>query len=338
MALNVSGGAFGDQPDGWWCSALRDHTNWTPSIATQCANGRLLDSPGAIRAGVPLGSDIVAYKNTSMYLGRYQGGQLIWTWTRVPGDVGCSGPESVVVVDTRHFFVGPSDFFVFDGTVPRSIGAPVREWFFANLHATYRDRVVGVADLPRDLVYWYYPSTASTSGALDSVLIYNFRKDRWGKQALSIDAALQYSSGQVTWDGLGALYSTYDDLPNIAYDSTFWLADSTIPGVFQGTTLYSVNGAPGASWFRTGDFGDMTDYSYLSRVTPRYRTKPATGTAMNFYRDDLGTSPTQDATTVMSRGRFDFRRDARWHSVRVDHVAAAVVNGIDVDIEASSEE
>jgi hypothetical protein len=74
MALNVNGGAFGDQPDGWWCSALRDHTNWTPSIATQCANGRLLDSPGAIRAGVPLGSDIVAYKNTSMYLGRYQGG------------------------------------------------------------------------------------------------------------------------------------------------------------------------------------------------------------------------------------------------------------------------
>jgi hypothetical protein len=222
--------------------------------------------------------------------------------------------------------------------VPRSIGAPVREWFFANLNATYRDRIVGVADLPRDLVYWYYPSVASTTGALDSVLIYNFRKDRWGKQALSIDAALQYSSGQITWDGLGSLYATYDDLPSIAYDSTFWLADSTIPGVFQGTTLYSVNGAPGASWFQTGDFGDMTDYSYLSRVTPRYRTKPATGTATNFYRDDLGTTRTQDVTAAMSRGRFDFRRDSRWHSIRVDHVAAAVVNGIDVAIEPSSQE
>lgn len=167
-----------------------------------------------------------------MYLGRYIGPPLVWQWTRVPGDVGCSGPESVVVVDTRHFFVGPSDFFTYDGTVPRSIGAPVREWFFANLNQTYRDRIVGVADLPRDLVYWYYPSTASTTGALDSVLIYNFRTDRWGKQALSVDAVLQYSSGQVTYDGLGALYSTYDSLPSIAYDSTFWLVDSTIPGVF----------------------------------------------------------------------------------------------------------
>ncbi|MFD0738234.1 hypothetical protein ACFQZQ_02880 [Lysobacter koreensis] len=34
MALNVSGGAFGDQPDGWWCSAIRDHTSWTPAAAT----------------------------------------------------------------------------------------------------------------------------------------------------------------------------------------------------------------------------------------------------------------------------------------------------------------
>lgn len=34
MALDVSGGAFGDNPDGWWCSALRDHTNWTASAAS----------------------------------------------------------------------------------------------------------------------------------------------------------------------------------------------------------------------------------------------------------------------------------------------------------------
>lgn len=40
----------------------------------------------------------------------------------------------------------------------------------------------------------------------------------------------------------------------------------------------------------------------------------------------------------MERGRFDFRRDARWHSVRIDHVAAAVVNGIDVSVNVSSGE
>ena len=74
MALNINGMTLGDAPDAWGCSAIRDHTNWTPSVTTQCAAGRLLDSPGAIRAGAALGSDVVAYKATSMYLGRYVGG------------------------------------------------------------------------------------------------------------------------------------------------------------------------------------------------------------------------------------------------------------------------
>lgn len=100
VALNINGMSLGDAPDAWGCSAIRDHTNWTPSVSTQCAAGRLLDSPGAIRAGAALGSDVVAYKNTSMYLGRYVGPPLIWAWQRIPGDIGCSGAESVVVVGT----------------------------------------------------------------------------------------------------------------------------------------------------------------------------------------------------------------------------------------------
>src|SRR3546814_8413616 len=71
-----------------------------------------------------------------MYLGRYVGPPLVWAWQRVPGDIGCSGPESVAMVDTQHFFVGPSDFYTFDGTVPRPIGGPVREWFRSEEHTS----------------------------------------------------------------------------------------------------------------------------------------------------------------------------------------------------------
>lgn len=142
IALNINGMGIGDSPDGWGCSGIRDQTIWIPSVSTQCAAGRLLDSPGAIKAGAALGSDVVAYKNTSMYVGRYVGPPVIWSWTRVAGDIGCSGPESVVVIGTKHFFIGPADIYVFDGTVPRPIGGatfnssatPVREWFFANLN------------------------------------------------------------------------------------------------------------------------------------------------------------------------------------------------------------
>lgn len=337
MALNYDNGS--DVPDGWYCSGLMDHTIWTPAVATQCANGRLVETPGAIVGGAALGSQAVAYKATSMFLGTYQGGGAIWTWQRVPGDIGCASQEAIVSVQTLHFFIGPSDFYSFDGTVPRSIGAPVREWFFADLNRTYQDKIIGVADPARDLVYWYYPSTASASGACDSVLIYNYRKDQWGRADASIEAAVEYSYGQTTYDGLGGSYSTYEDLPDISYDSPFWLADSTVPAIFDTAhTLQSLTGDPGASYWVTGAIGDQTEYTFVSRVSPRWRYTPTAGSMLNYYRDSLSDTPTGDAVALMSRNRFDCLRDARYHSFRFEFTSRVAMDGLDIAAEQSSRE
>jgi hypothetical protein len=338
MAFDTNDATYGDRPDGWWCSGLRDQTLWTPSAATQAANGRLLDTPGRITAGAALGLDVVAYKASSMYLGRYAGPPLIWSWQRIPGEIGCSGAESVVAVDSRHYFVGPNDFYVFDGTVPQPLNAPLREWFFGRLNQTYRANIVGAVDVPRALIYWHYPSVDSPSGALDSVLIYNYRTGQWGKEAMSASVPVLYTSGAITYDSLGTSYATYDALPTMSYDSPFWAADQTVPAVFQGATLYSLTGAPGASWLQTGDFGDPTGYTFLKRVTPRYRITPAAGSATNFYRGTLGEDATTDATVALARSRFDFRRSAHWHSVRMDHTGAVALDGLDVDIGGVSRE
>lgn len=338
LAFNINGMTLGDQPDGWGCSALRNQTDWTPAAATQCVAGRLLDSPGPIRAAAALGGDVVAYKPTSMYLGRYVGPPLVWQWTRVPGDIGCSGSESVVTVGTRHFFVGPDDIYLFDGTVPKPIGAPIREWFFANLSNTNRDKIIGAADLARDLVYWYYPSVNSSNGEIDSCLVYNIKRDRWGKWSVPVQAVVQYSSGQITYDTIGTMFATYDELPNIAYDSPFWISDQTIPGVFIGNTLYSLTGTPGESFALTGDYGDLTDYTFLRRVTPRYLVNPAAATCTNFYRLNVGDAPVPDQTAPLSRGRFDFRRSCRWHRVRIQQTGACTLNGIDIDLQSSGRE
>lgn len=34
MALDTVDGVYGDRPDGWWSSGIRDQTQWTPSLAT----------------------------------------------------------------------------------------------------------------------------------------------------------------------------------------------------------------------------------------------------------------------------------------------------------------
>lgn len=338
MALDTNDGVFGDRPDGWWCSGLRDHTTWTPSAATQAANGRLIDSPGSIRAGAALGNDVVAYKPTSLYLGRYVGPPVIWSWQRIPGDIGCSGAESLVVVDSRHYFVGPNDFFVFDGTVPTPLEAPLREWFFGDLNLPFRDKIYGAVDVPRGLIYWHYPSIRSSTGALDSLVVYNYRTNQWGKQALAIDVPLTYFSAQITYDSLGTLYATYDSLPAVSYDSTFWLTSQTLPAVFQSSVLFSLTGTPGTWSLTTGDYGDMVLWTYADRISPRWRRTPTTATLTNFYRETLGDSRTTDATATMSRKRFDLRRSARWHSAKMDGSGSMTLDGLDVNIKRSTKE
>lgn len=76
----------------------------------------------------------------------------------------------------------------------------------------------------------------------------------------------------------------------------------------------------------------MTDFSFIDRITPRYRTQPATATGTNFYRESLGVARVQDASIPLNRGRFDMRRSARWHSLRIDQAGAATINGLDVSL------
>ena len=338
MALNTTDATYGDRPDGWWCSGLRDQPIWTPALSTQSANGRLIDSPGSIRAGAALGDDVVAYKATSMYVGRYVGPPLIWQWLRVPGDIGCASKRAVVVVDTSHYFLGPNDFYVFDGTFPKPLDAPLREWFFADMNAQYAQNIIGTVDLPRSHIYWYYPSVDSTTGALDSQLIYNFRTNTWGKRRLSAATPVLYVSGAVSYDNLSSKYATYNDMPDIAYDSPFWLTDQTLPAVFQGATLFSITGEPGESFLKTARFGDMSAWTYLKRVSPRYLAGPSKATAINYYSRTLGSTETQDQTITSSRDRFDFRRSSRWHSVAMYFVGRVGLNGLDVDMPRSTPE
>lgn len=338
MALNTNDGTYGDRPDAWWCSGIYDHTVWTPAAATQCATGRLVDTPGALTAGRALGNDFVAYKAGSMYLGRYVGSPTIWDWQRIPTEAGCSNQEAVVSVNNAHYFIGPNDIFVYDGTAVRSIGLGISRWFFTTLNASNRANIRGIADASRDLVYWYFPTTSS--GALDTCIVYNYRSDKWGKVSGNIEVPLEYTSGQLTWDNIGTLGSTYDDLPQVSFDSGFWLADTTVPAVIDTThTLKSLTAAPTSAYFVTGDVGDLSSFGYLSRAQPRFRVVPTSATCTNYYSDDADSVVTQDATIAMStRNRFDMRRSAHFHRVRIDTVGQCSLTAIEFTIEGASPE
>ena len=335
FAFNTSDATYGARPDAWWCSGIYDHTVWTPAIATQCATGRLLDSPGEIRAARALGADMVAYKERSMYIGRYQGPPVVWAWQLVPGEIGATNQECVVSIGTAHVFIGWDNFYIFDGTRPQAIGDSVKTWFFRDLNANYRYRILGQHDPVNGLVYWYYPSNSSQSGTIDSCIVYNYRRNQWGRANRAVEAAVEYATAQVTYDTLGNLYSTYDSLPVIPYDSPFWLASSPVPAIVDTThTVLQMTGAGENSSLTTGDFGDDWQYSTLRGVKLRCSQDPATGACTTFHHPSVGAALETGVSSTLNDGKFDVLRSARWHRIRMDFTGSVEVVGFDPELVA----
>ena len=318
MLAGTNEGTYGDSADRWWCSALYDHTSWTPSISTQATTGRLVDSPGDIRAMRRLGNDIVAYKERSISIGRYVGAPAVWAWTQIPGEIGAASAEAVVNIGSAHIFVGLEDIYLFDGSRPQPIGQAVKQWFFRRVNPSYRHRIIGAHDRARSLVRFYYPSTVSTSGAIDSCLVYHYPTGKWGREDRAIEAAVEYTAAGVSFDSLGTSYSTWNSLPEIAYDSPFWTSESLSPAVVDAShVLVQLTGAAGEASLTTGDMGDADGFATVTRVTPKFLQAPTSATLANSYRNVLGEALVTDQTVSLVNGRFDFIRSSRWHRVRM---------------------
>jgi hypothetical protein len=332
---------FGDQPNRWWCSAINDVATWTPSIATQCASGLLVDAPGPIRAMRRLGANMVAYKDKSIFVGSYVGAQSgVWQWSLIPGDIGCSSQEAVVNIGTAHLFVGETDIYAFDGTRPSPIGAPLRQWFFARLNRQYQYKIAAMHDRVNGLVYWFYPSTASPTGALDEAIVYNYRAQRWGAVTRAIEMPIELVQGGVTYDNLGALFSTYDSLPAISYDSPFWIANTPVPALVGNDHRPYTASGPASSWaFASNVYGDEQVVSLVSRVNVRWITKPASASLVHRHSMDEADVMTAGAPVAMgSAGRFDLLRSARWHQDYVSGSGDAEIVGLDVAVKGAGRE
>jgi hypothetical protein len=309
----------GDRPDAWACSHLYDQMTWTPAPSNQAAYGYLLDTPGDIRAARRLGKNVVAYKEKSMFLGTYVGPPVIWQWDLVASNVGAISAEAVIDVGTAHVFIGRDDFWIFDGSRPQPIGAPLKEWFFAAVDKTYQYRIRSYFNQAKGLCWWFYP-TPGSSGALTDAVVYNLSNQRWGHVVLPIETVFQYQGAETNYDNFPTDATlTYDTLPDLPFDSPAFDTSSAAMGVF-GTDhkIRTMTGPAGAASLTTGDFGDDEQYSTLTRLTPRFTARPAASSLTHYTRDFEGDVLTNRGSNALSGAHYDPLASGRYHRVRID--------------------
>jgi hypothetical protein len=349
MLLDTNEATYGDSPDRWFCSGIGDHTVWTPAIATQCATGRLTSTSGPIRGGRRLGDNMVAYKDRAMFLGVYVGPPLIWDWREVSDTVGAPCHEAIVPITTSsggaaHIFLGYQDFYYYDGSRPVPIPNPVKKTIIDAITKSFFYRCWTVHDRVNSNIYFFFVSTSS--GVVDSGVVYNYRKDSWlnawGRHDITLEAALEYVATGIAYDDTPSIFTTYDGSVSVSYDSPFWVSNYPSPAIFDTShKLMTLSGVPGSASFTLADIGDNDTVSMIRRARPRYVSSPTTASLQNSYKMLAGDSFTVDTTTSLASGRFDFLREARWHSLT--HVSTGNMElpheaGMTVDLEVGGDE
>jgi hypothetical protein len=320
-------------PDQWHCSDRYNHITWTPASNNQAANGRLLETPGAIRGLVTLGQYVVAYKERSMYLGRYIDPTIKWAWQLVPFNAGALSQESVIEVDGYHLFLGLDNIYMYDGSTPQPIADnQVREWFIANSDPNTRFRAVGMFDRTNRLAYWFFNGISSSSRNLG--LVYHVDKGRWGKVNYSVQSPVNFISPATTINQLTNIINSYVQPLN----SPFFIGGSATPSVFDNTnSLKALSGVPGESKITIGDIGNDDLYTRVTRFRPHFLRKPASASfEHNVKNESAGNYAVVGTSSYSADSGFDVLYEARRHRGTMTCTGEMEIIGMDVETTTKS--
>jgi hypothetical protein len=191
-----------------------------------------------------------------MYLGVNIGPPTVWEFNLIPGDAGALSQEVVVNIGTPEnpntsSWVRMTSTFTTDLSL---LELERIELGRKSLGLSFQSRsgaCKALHDKKNSLVYFYYPTSDTLKP--NSCRVYNYRTDRWGVDNRQIEATVDFMAPAVTYDGIGALYATYADLPNLSYDAAFVGATQVQPAIFTtGHVLNTLTGPAGTTNLTTG--------------------------------------------------------------------------------------
>lgn len=300
--------------DGIFWSALSDYTDWTPDIATECGNVRIIDLGGPFTAAIPYRDGVIAFKRRSMYLGTYVGGAAVWSWTRISSDVGCIGKNAVCVGNDVIYFADEFGLWTYDGSYPRPMPGYVHQ-HWSNLMLDFL--VVGASataysknfvrltwDKRRHLLWAGYggPIIATTA-----FLVFNERSQRWTSYGGLTDTA-----------GTVVVHELFDLEHSSQYIAN---AGNALPLTVD---PQFGDGGPPANFMRLAPHGKTYGMTLFSSIRPQFLVGPsdtATGWVSGavYYGPSVrNVTSTSKALTFTAPSKLEGTQESRFVSPRLD--------------------
>jgi hypothetical protein len=225
FAFNIDGpsGTFDNQI--LWSDAAEPGAlpaSWTPASSNEAGDAILADTPGRIIAGLPLGAQLMMYKQESMFAVEYVGGNNKYEPRPIVRSLGALGPNCVIDYGQQHLVLGNDDVCLVDGINAKSIAEErIKLAIASTIDETYAANSFIVRDLNRREVRICIPESGSQYPTIAH--IWDERRDAWHTESLT--EARCGARGFVTDDVIDDTW----DADTGTWDSDFsvWNAGST---------------------------------------------------------------------------------------------------------------
>lgn len=333
----VCGNIFesGNYPNRVRWSALGDPTNWTIGSTTQSDYQDLFEGGSVIAiAGGEYG---LVFLDRAIYRMSYVGAPIIFQFDQVASNRGLAGRDAFVRVGNTTYFLDRDGFYAFTGQAIQPIGAEkVDRYFWADVNTNYLERITCAADPDNSLVMWSYPSTNSSDGTPDKIIVFNWEINRWSYIETTHQMIGRTLSVAYTLEQLDTINSNIDS-HTVSFDSPVYQGGQIKLSAAKDNKLASFSGANLAAVIETPESAIADTRRALVRsVRPIVDggTLTVQAAVRNRVNDSFsfGTASSQNTT-----GFCPLRSEGRYHRVRLNIAAGGTWNhavGIEFDATA----
>lgn len=246
---------------------------------------------------------------------------IIWTdtclhsmqWTGIPGfyyrvdriaeNVTIIGPNAACSRGDFVYWMGPSGFFIYDGSV-KEIPCSVARYVFTNLNKAEAFKICCGIIPEYNEIWWHYPT--GTNAEPDSYVTFNYQENVWYIGTMGRTACLREDASQPLWATTN----------NAVVKQETGYADNTA-GTNNNISAYIETGA--------FDLGEGDAMQFISRLIPDFGyTGPAPTLTYQFKTRDYSmkamatpSTGTHTVTATNDSGSLDLRIRGRQASMRV---------------------
>jgi hypothetical protein len=271
-------------------STQEDFTIWQPT-ATNTAGDQRLEVGTKIVGAVSSKDETFIATDEAVYGMSFIGPPFIFSFRLLATNCGAAGKNVLLSVDNRVYWMGKSNFFLYDGSV-KEIPCPIQHFIFDRMQTDYIDKTIVGHNKSFNEVMWFYVSNDNTAGTSnpepDSYVAFNYQDLAWSIGTLNRTVwsdAFGVRNVPFAFDETGILYNHETGTSDNGSDMNSYVESSAMEISQGGDALYMVDKV-------IPDLTASDDTNlYLTLKTRKYPNSPDI---------DKGTFTVTNATTKVS--------------------------------------